>query len=127
MSDPPFDKDSFHRAVTNGDFSQAPLKQRYPLFYSGTSLFCCLPIPHSSMEPFKPPPRHKQDFNRFREASSHVIFPFQRKFLLSEISRCPFIRIKSPQTRFTDHHKQDLLVTTRNMSHRLLQLQIIKS
>ena len=104
MSDPPFDKDSFHRAVTNGDFSQAPLKQRFPLFYSGTSLFCCLPIPHSSMEPFKP----LQDINKISidfEKPRHMLF-----FRFKENSY--FRRYLVAPSFESNHHKQDLLITT---------------
>ena len=58
-------------------------KQRFPTFHYRTSSLCCLPI-FSSLEPSKTHPEDKQDFNRSREASSHVIFPFQRKFRLLE-------------------------------------------
>ena len=33
-----------------------------------------------SLEPSKPPPKDKQDFNRFQDGPSQVIFLFQRKF-----------------------------------------------
>ena len=65
--------------------SQAPFKQHFPKFHHTTSSFCFLLI-YSFLEPSKPPPKDKQDFNRFWEASSQVIFLFQRKSLLLEIA-----------------------------------------
>ena len=65
--------------------SQAPFKMRFPKVHYRTSSFCCLfisPLVRLS----KHPPKDKQDFNRFREASSQIIFPFQRKFLFLEIA-----------------------------------------
>ena len=60
-------------------FSKAPLKQHSPTVHYRTSSFCCLPICFS-LESSKPPPKDKQGFNTFRDASSQVIFLFQRKF-----------------------------------------------
>ena len=60
-------------------FLQAPLKQYFPTFHYRTPSFCFLLI-FSSLEPSKPPPNDKRDFSGFWEASSQVIFPFQRKF-----------------------------------------------
>ena len=60
-------------------FSQVLPKQYFPTFYHRNFLFCYLPI--LLLEPFKPPPKDKQDFNRFQDASSQVIFLFQRNFL----------------------------------------------
>ena len=66
-------------------FSKAPLKQHFTIFNYRTISFCCFPGFYSS-EPFKPPSKDKQDFNIFREASSHVSFLFQRKSLLLELA-----------------------------------------
>ena len=69
-------------------FSQAPLKQHSPTVHYRTSSFCCLPI-YFSLESSKPPPKDKQDFNTFQDASSQVIFLFQRKFPFLEIAPSP--------------------------------------
>ena len=37
--------------------------------------------PLSALELSKDPPKDKHDFNRFRKASSYLIFPLQKKFL----------------------------------------------
>ena len=69
--------------------SQAPFKMRFPKVHYRTSSFCCLfisPLVRLS----KHPPKDKQDFNRFREASSQIIFPFQTKFPLLEIHFPPY-------------------------------------
>ena len=66
-------------------FSQAPLKWHFPKFHNRMSSFCYLPI-FSLLEPSKVPPKGKQDFNRFWEASPRTTFPFQRKFPLLEIT-----------------------------------------
>ena len=80
--------------------SQAPLKQHFPTFHYRTSSFCCLPI-FSLLAPSKQPPKDKQDFNRFQESSSHIIFPFRRKFPLSEIvSFSPILKRLPPSQRY---------------------------
>ena len=66
-------------------FSQAPLKQHFPTFHYRTSYFCCFPI-FFSLEPSKPPSKDKQDFTWFWDASSQVIFLFQRKFPFLELA-----------------------------------------
>ena len=60
--------------------SQVPPQAAFPTFHYRTSSFCCLSI-FSSLEHSKHPPKHKQDFNRFREASSQIIFPFHENYL----------------------------------------------
>ena len=53
------------------------------IFYCRTSSFSCPPI-FSSLEPSKLPTKGKQNFYMFWKASSHVIFPLQRKFLFGD-------------------------------------------
>ena len=64
-------------------FSQASHKQIFPTFHYRTSSFCWLPI-CPSLEPSKPPPKEKQDFNRLWEFS-HVMVRFKEKSLFCPI------------------------------------------
>ena len=77
-----------YRTLTYGElyriFTSLPLTAFH--YISLYSCFCLSPLSFSSLEPFKPPPKDKQNFSRFWEASSHVIFQFQRKFSLLEIA-----------------------------------------
>ena len=80
--DPPFNKDSFHRIITHGEPNRTftSLPQTVFPYFSQQNLFFLLPPLFSSLELYKHPPKDKQDFNRFQESSSLIIFPFQRKF-----------------------------------------------
>ena len=56
-----------------------PLKQHFLAFHYTTSFFV-VASPFFWLETSQPPAKDKQDFNRFQDASSQVIFLFQRNF-----------------------------------------------
>ena len=94
---PPFDKDSFYRIASCGEFRRIsttlpqttfPHVSLWKLFFCSLSSFC-------SLEPSKSRIQNKQDFNIFREASS---FPFQR---LKRPYYRPLFRKLFPETHTT--------------------------
>ena len=86
--DPHFDKDHFCRTVTHEESHRtftSPIQTAFPQI-SPYNLIFLFPSHLFFIRTLQTPPKDKQDFNRFWEASSQVIFLFQRKSLLLEIA-----------------------------------------
>ena len=77
--------------ITHGDSHRIFTSPSQTLFsqISLQNIFFLLSSQFSLLEPSKPPPRDKKDFNRFWKAPSNVIFPFQRTFPLLKIAPSP--------------------------------------